>query len=138
MVSIQLKPWQRWPSRFHWVYMISKYKINFFLYIVAGIFSSAFLQEVKSSYNSILNWVMKLHLFICMCMYIFSETPLKDFPFYLLILHTLRLRYLQAHINESYMYLSSQLFFETPHKTLKFQEKLLPLQTKIIGKHDTL
>ena len=81
---------------------------------------------------------MKLHLFMCMCMCIFSETPLKDFPFYLLILHTLRLRYLQTHINESYMYLSSQLFFETPHKTLKFQEKLLPLQTKIIGKHDTL
>ena len=26
------------------------------------------------------------------------------------------------------MHLSSQLFFETAHKTLTFQEKLLPLQ----------
>ena len=30
------------------------------------------------------------------------------------------------------MYLSSQLFFETSHKTAKFPEKMLPLQTKII------
>ena len=36
------------------------------------------------------------------------------------------------------MYLSCQLFFETPHKTLKFQQKLLPLQEKNITKHDRM
>ena len=35
------------------------------------------------------------------------------------------------------MYLSGQLFFKTPDKTLKLQQKLLPLQTKKnISKHD--
>ena len=32
-------------------------------------------------------------------------------------------RYLQTRIKESFMYLSSQLFFKTPNQTLKFQEK---------------
>ena len=36
------------------------------------------------------------------------------------------------------MYLSCQLFFETPHKTLQFQQKLLPLQEKNISKHDRM
>ena len=51
------------------------------------------------------------------------EMPLKDFPFYSPILLTLWFRYLQTCIKEKCMYLSSQLFFKTSHKTLKFQEK---------------
>ena len=51
------------------------------------------------------------------------ETPLKDFPFYSYILVILLFGYLQIHIKESCMYISSQFFFKTPHETLKFQEK---------------
>ena len=51
------------------------------------------------------------------------ETPLKDFSFYSLILLTLWFRYLQTHIKDSYIYLSSQFFFKTPNRTRKFQEK---------------
>ena len=38
------------------------------------------------------------------------------------------------------MYHSCQLFFETPYKTLKFQQKLLPQQTKkkTTNKHDRM
>ena len=58
----------------------------------------------------------------------FFEKPLKDFPLWL--------RYLQTRIEVSCMYLSCQLS-KTPHKTLKFQQTLLPLQTKKnIGKSD--
>ena len=41
--------------------------------------------------------------------------------------------YLQTCIKESFMYFSCHLFFKTPHKTLKFPQKLLPLQTKNIN-----
>ena len=41
----------------------------------SGIFSSTFLQPVNGSKNSILNWVLKLNLFI-------SSKALKDFLFY--------------------------------------------------------
>ena len=52
------------------------------------------------------------------------ETPLKDWlPFYSLILLTLWFRYSQTLIQESCMYLSSQCFLNSLHKTLKFQEK---------------
>ena len=50
------------------------------------------------------------------------ETPLKDFPFYSPFL-THWFRYLQTCITESCIYLSNQLYFKTPHETLKFQEK---------------
>ena len=50
-----------------------------------------------------------------------NETPLKDFSFYSPILLTVWLKYL--HIKESFMYLFSQVFFKTPHKTIKSQEK---------------
>ena len=99
----------------------------------AGIFPSTFLQPVNSSKNSILNWIIKLNLF----MYIFFVKPLKDFPVYLLILLTLWLRYLQTRTKANCMYLSCQLF-RTHHKTLKFQQKLLPLQKKNIGKPDRM
>ena len=55
---------------------------------------------------------------------------MKDFPIYSLIVFTFWLRYLQTRIKESCMYLSGQRFFEIPHKTPKFQEKLLLLQAK--------
>ena len=90
----------------------------------SGIFPSTFLQPVNGSKNSILNWViMKLNLFMLFLFFLFCfETPLKDFPFYSLILLTLCFRYLQTSINESFIYLSSHLFFKTPHETLRFQE----------------
>ena len=70
-----------------------------------------------------------------MCTF-FSE---KDFSLYSPILLTVWVRYLQARKKESCMYLSCQLFFKTPHKTLKFQQKLLSLQTeKNISKHDRM
>ena len=53
------------------------------------------------------------------------ETPLKDIPLYCPIFHTLWFRYLQACIEESCMDLASQLFINTLHKTLKFQEKCI-------------
>ena len=46
------------------------------------------------------------------------ETLLKDLPFYLHNLLTYWFKYLQTRIKESCMYLSCQLFFETPHETL--------------------
>ena len=49
--------------------------------IYSGIFLSTFLKSVKGSKNSILNWVMKLNLFMLFFFYVF-ETSLKDFPFY--------------------------------------------------------
>ena len=50
------------------------------------------------------------------------EISLKDFPFYSSIILSLWFRFLQTRLKESCMYLSSQLFFKTPHDTLKFQE----------------
>ena len=90
-----------------------------------GIFPSTFLQPVNGSKNSILNRVMKFNLFMCFFFFFVFETPLNDFPFYSPILLTLWFRYLQTRIKESRMYLSSQLFFKTPNKTLKFQEKYI-------------
>ena len=71
---------------------------------------------------------MKLNLFMFFFLFVF-KTPLKDFPCYPSIILTLQLRYLQKCKNESCMYVSSQLFFKTPHETLKFQEKFIFLQT---------
>ena len=51
------------------------------------------------------------------------ETPLKDFLFFSPILVTLWFGCLQTHIKESCMYLYTQIFSQTPHETLKFQEK---------------
>ena len=70
---------------------------------------------MKFSWNSIS---------LCVFCFLFCfEISLKDFPFFSSVLLTLCLRYLQAHIKERCMYLSSQHFFKTPHKTLKFLEK---------------
>ena len=86
-----------------------------------GIFPNTFLQLVNDSKNSILNWVIKLNLFMCFCSFFVFETPLKDFPFYSSILLTLWSKYYRK---ESYMYLSSQLFFKTPNRTLKITRKI--------------
>ena len=71
-----------------------------------------------------------------MCFFFFFgfETPFKDFLFYSLILLTLWFRYLQTRIMESCIYLSSQLFFETTLKTLKFQEKPRKIHFPTISK----
>ena len=53
----------------------------------------------------------------------FYETPLKGFAFYSPIILTLWFRYLETHIKEVCMYLSSQLYLKTPHETLKIQGK---------------
>ena len=45
------------------------------------------------------------------------------FLFYSPILLTFWFKYLQTHIKENSMYLSSQLLFKTPTKTLKLLEK---------------
>ena len=63
---------------------------------------------------------MKLNLFM---FFVFFEKPLKDFRLDSPILLTLWFRYLQTRIKESCVYISSQIFFEITHKTLKFQEK---------------
>ena len=66
---------------------------------------------------------MKLSLF-CFCLVCFFEKPLKDFPFFSPILLTPSLvQILTKMQKESCMYHSSQLFFKTLYKTLKFQEK---------------
>ena len=93
--------------------------------IYTGIFPSTFKQPVNCSKNSILNWVMKFSLFMFfVCLFVcFFLTPLKKFSFYSPIFITLWFRYLQTHLKESSMYLSSQHFFKIPHKTLKSQEK---------------
>ena len=94
-----------------------------------GIFLSTFLQLVSGSKSSILNWVMKLNLFIFFFFFFFVlETSLKDFPFYSPILLTLWFTYIQTRIKESYMHLSGQLYFKTPSRTKiprKFQEKCI-------------
>ena len=80
----------------------------------AGIFPNTFIQPVNGSKNSILNELWN-SISSCFFFCFFFEKPLKCFPFYSPIL--------QKRIKESCMYLSSQLFFETPNKTPKFQEK---------------
>ena len=101
---------------------LTPYLWNRTSYIVRHFFKH-FLQLVNGSENSILNWVtMKLNLFVVVFFFFCFETPLKYFPFYFHILLTLCFRYLETHIKESFMYVSSQLFFNTPHKTLRFQE----------------
>ena len=51
------------------------------------------------------------------------EKPLIFHSFYQFLLF-LWFRYLKKHVKESFIYLSSQFFFETSHKTLKLYEKL--------------
>ena len=96
--------------------ILAKLKIQFHgLGLLAGIFPSTSLQPVNGSKNSILNWVMKLSLFIEVFSFFVFKTTLKDFPFYSSILFTLWFRYLPTHIKESCIYLSSQLFLKTPN-----------------------
>ena len=96
---------------------------------MAGIFPRSYLQLVNSSKNSILNWFMKLSIYLNISSCVFFvffvfETPLKDFLFYSPIIFTLWFRYLQTQIKESCMYLSHQLFFKTPYETLKIPRKI--------------
>ena len=87
-------------------------------------FSNHFVQPVNSSKKSILNLVKKLNFIHLFFFFFFVlEIPLRDFPFYSSVLLTLWFRYLQTRIKESCMYLSSQIFYKTPHETLKFLEK---------------
>ena len=74
---------------------------------------------------------MKLNLF--MFFFKIFEKPLKDFLFYSPIILTLWFRYLQTRIKESCMYLSSQLFFKTPHET---QEKSIFQRTADLNFQD--
>ena len=62
-------------------------------------FPSTFLQPVNSGKNSILNWVMKLNLF--MCFFLFLKNL---FLSYLPILLTLWFRYLRKRVKETCMY----------------------------------
>ena len=104
---------------------ICKMAPNHATHHISHIFPITFLQSVNGSKNPILNRVMKVNLFMCFFLFVF-QTPFKDFPFYSPFLLTLWFRYLQTHIKESCMYVFSQLFFKTPHKTLKFKEKSKP------------
>ena len=85
----------------------------------SGIFPSTFMQLVNGSKNSILNWDMKLDLFM-----LFLKKPSRIYySIHLFFLLFLWFRWLQKRKKESCMYLSSQLFLETSCKTLKLQEK---------------
>ena len=66
---------------------------------------------------------MKLNFFVTFFFFFVFETPLKDFLFYSPIVLTLWFRYLKTLTWESCMYLSSQLFFKTPHETPKLKKK---------------
>ena len=61
--------------------------IHFHVVTLQVFFPSNSLQLVNDCKNLVLNWVMKLNLF--------TQTPLKIFPFYSLIILTLWFRYLQ-------------------------------------------
>ena len=52
-----------------------------------GIFRSTFLQQVNGSKNSILNWVMKLNLFMCFFFLLFLKHSWQ-------ICHSIRLFFL--------------------------------------------
>ena len=79
----------------------------------SGIFSITFLQPVNGSKNSI---------FSCFFSFLFLKHPLKIF-------HSIHLFFLlfgldtYKHIKDGCMYLFSQIFFKTPNRTRKFQEK---------------
>ena len=91
---------------------------------ISDIFPSTFLQPVNGSkkINLELSYETQfLHVFFFF--FFVFEAPVKDFPFYSPILLTFWFRYLQTPRKESSMYLSSQLLFRPPHKTLKSQEK---------------
>ena len=98
-----------------------------------GAWQKLFVSDpLNCSKNSILNLVMKLNLFTFFLslslffffFFFFFEKPLKYFcSIHLFFLLFLCFRYLQKCIKESCVYLSSQLLFKTPHKTLKFKEK---------------
>ena len=88
---------------------------------LTGIFPSTFLQPVNCSKNSILNWVLKLNLFIFFSFFVY-KTSLKG-PIHLFFL--VWFRYLQKCINESCVHLSGQFFSKNSHKTLKFHEKYI-------------
>ena len=91
---------------------------------VVWYFNGYYSAEGYGSEISILNWDMKLNFF-GVFLFVF-ETPSKLFSilFTFLTILTLWFRYLQTYLQESCLYISSQLFFKTPHKTQKFPEKL--------------
>ena len=63
-------------------------------------FFQALLQPVIGSKNSILNWVMKLSLYMPIFFLFIFENPFKDFPFYSPIFLTFWFRYLKKRIKE--------------------------------------
>ena len=106
--------------------LIIKFLNAFTIYeqdLYPGIFPSTFLQPVNSSRNSNLELSCEIQFLHVLFSFFVFETPLKDFSFYSSILLTLWFRYLQTHIEESCMYLSTQLLCKAFHETLKFQEK---------------
>ena len=80
-----------------------------------GIFPNTFLQPV--------NGRKKLNLFMCFCSFLFLKHPWKIFHSILLFFLLFGLNTGKRCIKESYICLSSHLFFKTPYRTLKFQEK---------------
>ena len=88
---------------------------------IVDFFPSTFLQPVNGCKNSILNLVIKLyfHVFFLFCFW----NTLERFS----ILFTYSSYFLVSILTnthkESCVYLSSQLFFDTPHKTLNLKKK---------------
>ena len=68
-------------------------------WFLPGIFPSTFPQPVNGSKNSILNWVMKLNLYVFFFFFVF-EAPLKEFLTYFPLLLTLWFKYLQTRIQK--------------------------------------
>ena len=88
---------------------------------IVDFFPSTFLQPVNGCKNSILNLVIKLyfHVFFLFCFWNTLErfSILFTYSSYFLV-------YILTNTHkESCVYLSSQLFFDTPHKTLNLKKK---------------
>ena len=77
---------------------------------LSGIFPSTFVQLINRSKNSILNWVLKLNLFMFFEFFFLFWKPLKYFSFYSPILYTFRFRSLQTCIKEDCMYFYRKIF----------------------------
>ena len=94
-------------------------------------FQSTFQQPVNASKNSTLNWVIKYSFFM---IFVLGKL-LRDFSFYSPIFVSLWFRYLQTCMDNSCIYLSSQLFFQSTHKTLKIPRKIAATVDKNVNKH---
>ena len=88
--------------------------------LVSVDYTQVFFQAtVNGSKNSILNWVIKLYLYL-----LFSFLFLKN-PWEIFTLLTYSCCSLVKRVNKDSMYLSGQIFFKIPNKTLKLQEKCI-------------